>query len=71
MAFRFSRQTILPLFLQSRLSVTELARRAGVAPRTVDRAVNGEKVSSKVVDKIATALNIDALKFLVVPNEQP
>ena len=70
MAFKFSRQEILPLFLQTRLSVVELSRRAGVAPRTVDRAVNGEKISAGVVDKIAQALGIDAMKFLIAPNAQ-
>lgn len=70
MAFRFTRETILPLFLQSRLSVAEFARRAGVNPKTAERAVNGEKISSGVVDKIATALNVDAMKFLVAPGTQ-
>lgn len=70
MAFRFTRETILPLFLQSRLSVAEFARRAGVNPRTAERAVNGLPVSSSVVDKIARALNVDAMNFLVAPGTQ-
>lgn len=70
MAFRFSRQLVLPLFLQSQISVRELARRSGVNPRTAERAVNGLSVSSSVVDKVARALGIDGdnvLKFLVAP----
>lgn len=67
MAFQFTREQILPLFLQSRLSVAEFARRAGVNPKTAERAVNGLPVSSSVVDKIAHALNVDAMKMLIAP----
>lgn len=67
MAFQFTREQILPLFLQSRLSVAEFARRAGVNPKTAERAVNGLPVSSSVVDKIARALNVDAMKMLIAP----
>lgn len=70
MAFRFTRETILPLFLQSRLSVAEFARRAGVNPKTAERAVNGLPVSSSVIDKVACALGVDAMKFLVMPGTQ-
>lgn len=67
MAFQFTREQILPLFLQSRLSVAEFARRAGVNPKTAERAVNGLPVSSSVVDKIAHVLNVDAMKMLIAP----
>ena len=71
MAFRFSRELVLPLFLQTRLSVAEFARRAGCNPKTAERAVCGEKVSSSVIDKIAHALGVDAMKLLTMPTAQP
>lgn len=57
--FRFKRRKILPLFLQKRMTVAELARRAGVANQTAQRAVEGKKVSAVVIGKIAAALNIE------------
>ena len=70
MAFRFTRETFLPLFLERNMTIAELARRAGCNAKTAERAVNGLPVTSAVVDKIARALNVDALKFLVPPTAQ-
>lgn len=70
MAFQFSREQILPLFLQRRMNITELARQAGINPRTAERAVRGLPVSASVIDKVANALDFDATKFLAEPTAQ-
>ena len=62
--FRFKREKILPLFLQRKMTVSELARRAGISNQTAQRAVEGEKVGAVIISKIADALNIDALNFI-------
>lgn len=62
--FQFSRELILPLFLQMRIPITTLAKRAGVSYSAVEKAVNGRRISAQVVDRIATALGIDAVKYL-------
>ena len=67
--FRFKRELILPLFLAKRMTMVSLARKARVNFATAVRAVNGLPISSHVVDKIAQALGIDALKFLDTPRE--
>ena len=72
MAFRFTREQILPLFLEQRITTAELARRAGVNPKTAERAVNGYPVSADIVDKISAALKLgDTLKFLTTPTATP
>lgn len=65
--FRFTREKILPLFLQKRISIAELAKSADVHQKTAANAIHGLPVSSKVVDKIATALGVNALLFLEKP----
>lgn len=65
--FQFKRELILPVFLASGLKVWQLAKLAGVAHGTAYRAVNGLSVSAPNAAKIARALKIDVLKFLVVP----
>ena len=62
--FRFTRQKILPLFLQKRMTVAELARRAGISNQTAQRAVEGKKVGAVIVSKVADALGINALDFI-------
>lgn len=62
--FKFSRKLILPLFLERRISLYQFAKKAGVSAQTLWKALNGYPVSSKVIDKIARALNIDAINFL-------
>lgn len=63
--YQFDKAKILPLFLQRQETVAQLARRAGCNPATASRAVNGKKISSANVDKIAAALNFDAMEYLV------
>ena len=65
--FRFKREMILPLFLSRRMTVYDLAKLAGVAYRSAERAVNGIPVSAPVADKIARALDFNAVDFLVEP----
>lgn len=65
--FKFTRARILPLFLQKRMTVSELSKKAEVNRRTTERAVQGLPVSSKVVDKIAGALEINAIDYLESP----
>lgn len=68
--FRFSREKILPMFLQRGITITELARQAGVCSKSAYRAVNGLDVSAPVVSKIAVALNSDALDLLANPAQK-
>ena len=66
--FRFEREKILPLFLERRITVAELARLARTAHMSAWRAVNGESVGATVVSRIADALGIaasDMPSFLV------
>lgn len=63
--FRFSRERILPIFLQRRIPVKKLANEAGVSERVIWKAVNGLPVSSKVIYGIAEALGFNPLDFLV------
>ena len=58
--FRFEREKILPIFLERRITVAELARLARTAHMSAWRAVNGEQVSAPIITKIADALGIDA-----------
>ena len=62
--FKFTRQKILPLFLQKRMTIAELARRAGISNQTAQRAVDGKKVGAVIVSKVADALGINALDFI-------
>ncbi len=65
--FRFSREKILPLFLQRQMTVEKLAQGAGIHSRTAARAVNGLPITSRVIDKICSVLKIEPIKFLVPP----
>ena len=65
--YQFSRQKILPLFLQRQISTKQLAHEAGISHRTATRAVNGLPITARVVDKIARALDFDAMTFLDSP----
>lgn len=65
--FRFTRERILPLFLQRRMTTAELARVAGVSHKAATRAVNGLPVQADIVGKVADALNVDAVQFLDPP----
>ena len=66
--FRFQREKVLPLFLGKMTTVFDVARRAGVDSRVVNRAVNGEPISAAGVQKIADALGVDAMEYLEPPN---
>lgn len=65
--FRFNRTKILPLFLQKRMTIAQLARIAGVSHQAAQKAVNGESVGAIVIGKIAEALNVEAVNFLEPP----
>lgn len=69
--FRFKRAKILPFFLQKQMTVSQLARKAGVAYISAQRAVDGEKVAAPIISKVAAALNIDAMEFLDGENKTP
>lgn len=62
--FRFERERILPYFLQKQWTVAELARKAGIAQGSAQRAVNGNSVAAPIIAKVAAALGIDPLEFL-------
>lgn len=67
--FKFRRELILPLFLQRRITLTTLAKEAGVPVKSVARAVNGLAISPKSVDRIATALRVQdkIVDYLALP----
>ena len=67
--FRFARKKILPVFLQKRMTVAELARLAGIAHQSAQKAVSGELVSAVIVSKVADALRIDATEYLETPRD--
>lgn len=62
--FRFNRERILPHFLKQKMTVAELARKAGISHASAQRAVEGEAVSAVIVGKVAQALDFDAMGFL-------
>lgn len=62
--FRFERERILPLFLQKQWTVAELARKAGIAQSSAQRAVNGNSVAAPIIAKVADALGVDPLAYL-------
>ena len=62
--FRFNRRKILPLFLQKRITIAELARLADVAHGSAAKAVQGENVAAPIITKIAEALGIEPYDFL-------
>ena len=62
--FRFNREKILPVFLKKEMTIADLARKAGVAHRSAERAVEGVAVAAPIINKIADALGINAMEFL-------
>ena len=44
--YQFTRTKILPLFLQRRMTIRQLAKEAGVSEKTAERAINGLPVHS-------------------------
>lgn len=69
--FKFDRTKILPLFLEKRITVAELARLAGIAHQSAQKAVSGERVSATIISKIGDALGIENVAdFLVEPTHR-
>ena len=62
--FRFAREKILPLFLEQKMTVAELARKAGIANASAQRAVEGKKVAAPIIAKVADALGIAPMDYL-------
>ena len=62
--FRYKRELILPHFLQKRMTVAELARKAGISHQSAQRAVEGEAVSAVIIGKVAEALDFNAMDYL-------
>ena len=63
--YQFTRTKVLPLFLQRRMTIRQLAKDAGVSEKTADRAVNGLPITAVVVSRIADALGFNPLDVLV------
>lgn len=63
--YQFTREKILPLFLQRRITLRQLAKEAGFSEKTVDKAVNGLPITAVVVSRIADALGVAPLDVLV------
>lgn len=62
--FRYKRERILPYFLQKRMTIAELARKAGISHQSAQRAIEGEAVSAVIIGKVAEALDFNAMDFL-------
>ena len=63
--YQFTRTKVLPLFLQRRMTIRQLAKEAGVSEKTADKAVNGLPITAVVVSRIAAALGFNPLDVLV------
>ena len=63
--YQFTRAKVLPLFLQRRITVKQLAREAGVSEKKAEKAVNGLPITAVVVSRIADALGVAPLDVLV------
>ena len=63
--YQFTRTKVLPLFLQRRMTIRQLAKDAGVSEKTAERAINGLPVHASVIGRIADALGIAPLEMLV------
>lgn len=63
--YQFTRAKVLPLFLQRRITLRQLAKEAGVSEKTADKAVNGLPITAVVVSRIADALGVAPLDVLV------
>ena len=57
--FRLNRNKILPLFLASGVTIAEFSRRADVHFKSVQRALNGARVSGVIIGKMLKAFGID------------
>jgi DNA-binding LacI/PurR family transcriptional regulator len=67
---QFDREKILPLFLRLDTTISDIAARAGVAHITCKRAINGDRVIGRAVNRVARALGIDATEYLLAPAAQ-
>ena len=62
---RFNREKILPLFLSRGITMQELGRLAEVHATSAKRAINGARVTAPVIGRVARALRINALDYLL------
>lgn len=62
--FKFDRERIMPYFLKQKMTVGELARKAGIAHTSAQRAIEGEKVAASIIAKVADTLGFDPMDFL-------
>jgi transcriptional regulator GlxA family with amidase domain len=53
------RRWVCEAFATQRLSADELAERAQVHPRTIQRVLRGETASPQTLDRLATVLGLD------------
>lgn len=63
--YQFKREKVLPLFLQRRITIKQLAKEAGVSEKTAEKAVNGLPITAVIVSRIADALGVAPLDVLV------
>lgn len=68
--YQFAKVKILPIFLKRRIPIYQLANKAGVCKKTAQRAVDGLPITAKVVDRVARALGIAPLDFLIEGSEE-
>lgn len=62
--FKFNRAKILPRFFAMGIPIAKFAQKANVSFYTAERALQGERVSAPVINKISRAMEIDAVEFL-------
>ncbi|MBR0061086.1 MAG: helix-turn-helix domain-containing protein [Selenomonadaceae bacterium] len=63
--YQFTRSKVLPIFLERRIPIKQLAKEAGVSEKTAEKAVNGLPITAVVVARIADALGVAPLDVLV------
>lgn len=68
--YRFNREKIFALFLSKQITTNELARLARISHKAAARALAGLPVTAPVVARVAKALNVDALLFLLPFNSE-
>ena len=62
--YRFSREKIMPLFLEMNITLKALAERAGLTLQAVGNALSGGRMQAPTANKIAKALEVDVLDLL-------
>ena len=68
--FRFKREKILPLVMETDMSIADLARASGISHKATGYAISGKPVTITTARQICAALKIDPLEYLVDEREE-